>query len=147
MKSFDEFVNENENLPFSPGYVHSNYESGLPAMSMKKPTTGEEWFIWFDIRANQLRNSRRSKHVEDIIEKTKKLLTGEVLQQLYSDMYTSTAGFQWGKEFLDILANDGLFKVVKKSNKVFAELGVSDEIKKQLYHKYRGYVTGKKFGI
>jgi hypothetical protein len=147
MKTFDEFINENENSSFTPGYVDSNYETRLPVMTMKKPTTGEEWFEWFDIRANQLRKSRRSMHLEDIITKARNILTGEVSIQPYSDMYTSTAGFQWGKEFLDILANDGLLKVVKKGNKVFAELGVSNEIKKQLYHKYRGTVTGKKFGL
>lgn len=132
---------------FKPGYNKSDYEHGLPPMDGKKPSTMEEWINWFETRCSQLRSSRKSIHMEDIVQKAKTLITGEEKLLPYTEMCTSTAGFQWGKEFLDILSHDGLFRVVKKGNKVFAELAVPDDIKQQMYKKYVGKVMGKKYGI
>lgn len=142
MKKFSEWLNESE---FVPGYIKSD-TSSLPPINDKKSTM-EEWLNWLETRCLQLRSSRRSIHMEDIIEKAKKLITGEEKLLPYTEMYTSTAGFQWGKEFLDILSHDGLFRVVKNGNKVFAELAVPDDIKQQMYKKYQGKVMGKKYGI
>ncbi len=154
MKSFSQWLVENESPEklFVPGYAKSDYTEGLPQLSQKKPETSEEWLQWFETRAEQLQKSRRSMYVDlnnpdNVIDKARKLITGEEKLLPYTDMYTSTAGFQWGKEFLDILAHEGLFNVVKRGNKVYAELALPQDLKDELYKKFRGTVAGKKYGI
>ena len=157
IKKYTDWLNETS-TGFSPGYSNSDYIDGLPKLEKKTPANFQEWIDWFEARCEQLRKKHnRSYYVNtlpgdqlykyNVIEKVRSLLTGEIKALPYTEMSTSTAGFQWGKEFLDILAHDGLLRVVKKGNRVFAELGVDDKIKQELYHKFRGSILGKKYGL
>jgi hypothetical protein len=149
IKNYVTWLNED----FKPGYAKSDYSRGLPPLEMEKPTSAIDWIKWFQARADQLKKAHsrsekvREGHRDNVIPKAMSLISGEVERLPYTDMYTSTAGFQWGKEFLDILAHDGLFKVVKDGNKVYAELAVPDDVKKEMHHIYRGHVAGKRFNV
>lgn len=133
---------------FARGYRNSKIDSYPALKTVSDPQTLEDWDKLFKERSDQMASMHtRSRKVEKVISTVESLLTGEHQQLSYNDFATSTAGFQWGREFVDRLAADGLLKVVKRGNEYFAALGLPEELAKEMVHRHRGRVAGKRFNF
>ena len=141
IKNYEGFLNEIKGYAKSGEHFFSSDGLTMP------PKTNDDWLKLFKRRCEQLQKDHpRSEKVVDVIGAIEELLGGGISELPYNDLATSTAGYQWGKEFADQLGTDELLVVKKIGNKVVAV--VNPELNNDDFMKsFKVKAASKKFGL